>query len=55
MHSILNYESIIKVLFLFVPILIYYKWSGRKKFKDKFNSIFSDNDEHLQITTNLFT
>jgi len=54
MDSILNYESIVKVLFLFVPILIYYKWVGRKKFKDKFNSIFSDNDEHLKITTNLF-
>jgi hypothetical protein len=54
MDSILNYESIVKVLFLFVPILIYYKFAGRKKFKDKFNSIFSDNNEHLQITTNLF-
>ncbi len=54
MDSILNYDSVGKVLFLFIPILLYYKLNGRKKFKDKFNSIFSDNDEHLQITTNLF-
>jgi len=54
MDSILNYDSVGKVIFLFVPILIYYIWFGREKFKTKFNSLFSETNEHLQITTNLF-
>lgn len=54
MTSILNYESYIKVLFLFVPFVLWYVLLGRKKFKNKFNALFSENYEHIQITTNLF-
>ena len=54
MTSILDYDSIVKIVFPCSIILLYYILSGRKKLKYRFNSLFSEDNEYLQIANNLF-